>query len=687
MRIIVMLTDEQSEIIQSIIDGNNTMIDAVPGSGKTTTILNLADRTSKRILMITYSSRLKDEVRAKSRGKIEVHSYHSMAVNYYDRSAHQGDEPLKRIVVGNLRPQSVLPKVDILCIDECQDMTLHYYHFINKVLQDMKSRPIICTFGDQFQCIYKYKGADERFLTMSDMVFNHDCRSLNLTRTHRLTSRIANFLNSVVIGYNRIVSGKQSDKPVKYYSGSIYNWGLKLLANEINHKINITREYSPGDVFILAPSVNTSRGPVKRLENMLVSYGIPCYMPSSEQSSGDASVGKVVITTFHQSKGLERPLVLVMGFNSSYYKYNAKDEQQDTCPNTFYVGLTRALEELWVFEDNADEPFSWVNRRALMSSPENVEYITDEIYTKCKPPHPPTNWHKTTTTDLVKHIKPIYESSIGVILTDLTTEINEERWSIDIPDIVVSKKTGQHEEISDLNGIYLPAINFEDIGSFDQLRKIIDMSNDDYIKKYMRQTTMTATNFHLVKAYYASTSGIHHRLPQLDDEPWWITSKIIDDVRSSLSLIEVNDKTRIEVELGEICPKCCRCHQYSSIQWGTIHVSGRIDVKTQSPQSPGSLHLDYWELKCTSQLTFEHQLQAVVYSSLLRQAVHLYNIRTGQHLLINYDPVLTEQIMNILFENRYKSVAVLTDEEFLESLLSPLQSVNVNIVVKNECMI
>ena len=59
-------SDEQKEIIQSIINGQNVFVNAVAGSGKTTTVLCLAQSIKpKRILQITYNKLLKFEVREK----------------------------------------------------------------------------------------------------------------------------------------------------------------------------------------------------------------------------------------------------------------------------------------------------------------------------------------------------------------------------------------------------------------------------------------------------------------------------------------------------------------------------------------------------------------------------------------------------------------------------------------------
>ena len=75
-------SSEQLAIIQAAGEGKSVAVDAVAGSGKTTTILFLADKyPGKTFLLLTYNARLKLEVRQKASElqlkNLEVHTYHS----------------------------------------------------------------------------------------------------------------------------------------------------------------------------------------------------------------------------------------------------------------------------------------------------------------------------------------------------------------------------------------------------------------------------------------------------------------------------------------------------------------------------------------------------------------------------------------------------------------------------------
>ena len=60
-------SDEQQIIIDHIKNGNNVCVDAVAGSGKTTTVLSLAHMNcSLHIQQLTYNSELRREVKSKN---------------------------------------------------------------------------------------------------------------------------------------------------------------------------------------------------------------------------------------------------------------------------------------------------------------------------------------------------------------------------------------------------------------------------------------------------------------------------------------------------------------------------------------------------------------------------------------------------------------------------------------------
>ena len=93
---------EQNEIIQQLSLNHNVVIDSVAGSGKTTCNLHIATYfNNMNILLLTYNSKLKIETRERVKrfniNNIEIHSYHSFCVKYYNRECFT-DSVINKII-------------------------------------------------------------------------------------------------------------------------------------------------------------------------------------------------------------------------------------------------------------------------------------------------------------------------------------------------------------------------------------------------------------------------------------------------------------------------------------------------------------------------------------------------------------------------------------------------------------
>ena len=232
-------SSEQLLIINS---KNNTIVDAVAGSGKTTTaILIASSNKNKNIFQITYNSMLKIEVREKlNKYKIDnmkIHTYHSVVTNFYDNSSFD-DEHLKKIIKNNTPLKNKIDKIDILLIDEVQDMTLDYYKLVHKFLEDTESSPIIYLFGDEKQCIYQFKNASAQFLTLANKIWDIEFNKLNLSTSYRLTNQIAWFINKCMLKNNKI------NFNVKKINSFLYLFNLPdFLGFKISYQIKFTDSF------------------------------------------------------------------------------------------------------------------------------------------------------------------------------------------------------------------------------------------------------------------------------------------------------------------------------------------------------------------------------------------------------------------------------------------------------------
>ena len=121
-------SEEQKNIVEQY-RKNNVKVDAVAGSGKTTTVYYIGTGFSKDlILLLTYNKKLRLETREKLEENgvtnVEVHTYHSFCVKYYNHKCFT-DRPMKNLINRDQKPLKDFKYQRIIC-DEAQDIT-HLY--------------------------------------------------------------------------------------------------------------------------------------------------------------------------------------------------------------------------------------------------------------------------------------------------------------------------------------------------------------------------------------------------------------------------------------------------------------------------------------------------------------------------------------------------------------------------------
>lgn len=405
-------TKEQQAIIDSI-DNNGTIItiNAVAGSGKTTTNLLIAEKyRDRKILLLTYNNHLRRETMARAEKcklhNIDIHTFHSFCgrmhggVCYND--THMGnmvdmkletntDEEVSYDIQDNtsdefdqyssiddqhvdeyadfvdvsVAEESNSGYYDVIIFDECQDLTSLLFRFCIKVVKCYAGvNTNIVVLGDYKQNIYRYAGADHRYMAFLHESFQDRKHiELPLQTTWRLTPPMCRFINETVLGTEWLIPGKQgsdNDMPVKYvFDGwpSTHSFIFKEIMLLLGLVPGVPKKYNPEDIFILsASSVIKSNAdskhasPVITLANLLSEIGVHSFIRSdyTDSASMDCTKGKIVFSSFHTAKGRERPVTFVMGFDDSYFQYFNKDVNPLECPNELYVALTRATERLYV---------------------------------------------------------------------------------------------------------------------------------------------------------------------------------------------------------------------------------------------------------------------------------------------------------------------------------------------------
>jgi hypothetical protein len=679
----VNLSAEQSEIIKTVLSKKNCLVDAVAGSGKTTTVMGLAETdTSKQILQITYNRHLKDEVKekAKTLTNMTVYTYHGLCVKYYNNKAHT-DAFMKLVLHKDTKVRHTIPDFDILVIDEAQDMNLLFFHFIRKFLRDYGKPVTILVLGDKYQSINEFRGADRRFLTLAADLYKNYGEFVNLTlkTSYRLTNQIASFINSHMLGESRIHTVRDGPR-VEFMRNSV--WTCDRIIEKVV-KLLDSKRYLPGDIFILAGTTRSKRDvllPTNYLEQALVSRKIPCFGTNDdEELSTNLTDGKVVFSTIHQSKGRERPIVIVYGFDSNWFSFFGRDLNRKLCPSELYVATTRASELLMLIEGSDTMPLEFLKERIRFSAVPYINYYQSSNVIKDKVAPKPLN---TNPTDMLRHMNEEVMYVLLQIKELIFKCISYPSKKVDIPS-VTKNNIETCENISDLNGLCIPAMWEENMRGTSNIKNdvIHHMTNDnpkpaDILLNAYRKINIKTTNISdyllLTNIYQSINTNYHFKIAQIENYDW-LTGQMIEECHKSMSKY-IGKNPEFEHSISNVI--------YHLKDHGPIRLNCRLDAFDD---------IGVWEFKCVSSLQLEHFLQLVIYAWLWTQPqgeegelqsnlerygsrkFHLMNIRTEEvHELDTSSPYIKE-VVDILLENKYKLCEKISNEVFIKRCLEPLE--------------
>ena len=710
------MSQEQRDVLNYIRADSNVIVDACAGSGKSTTILSIAkEMTGKKIRQFTYNSMLRHEIKEKVRelgiSNLEVHTYHSFAVKYYSDVAHT-DTGIRQITRANMLPRSPIPLVDIVVIDESQDMTLLYFELIVKMSNDMCDTPHkfqLLVLGDYMQGLYEFKGADIRFLTKAEEIWaglphllSPKFEHCTLKTSYRVTNQMAKFVNRDMLGADRLTACRDG-VPVVYIRRPRYQIE-KIVVYQIQRLIS--EGESPSDIFVLGGSVKGANSHIRHMENVLTDANIPCHVPMMETDVMDERVidGKVVFSTFHTVKGRQRKYVFVVGFDQGYF-YTARNLPKDVCPNTLYVACTRATHGLYLLENDSSRPLEFLKRGQYdMKQSDYIDFkgTPQSIF------HEPVQegdkgiviipTYHVTPTDLIKFIPEMVIEYVTPILDRIFIQEVEPlmEMEFDIPRIVETKD-GFFEEVSDLNGIAIPALYFDRIqgttvDGADIILKMIQTSVQEmkensyhYLKKVVNELPEKCETpgdyLFLANVYVAIQEKLYSKLKQIGrDEYRWITEEMMEKCMNRLNQHLGHEFNREDGNRGEV--EKLLVHYVNETEHNLIDAAlypyfsyekkfrfcARVDFVSDST---------IWELKCTSKITFEHRMQVVIYAWLWRilhpespRQVKIFNLRTGEKLRLDASDEDLTNIMVALLRGKYEEVEVLDDDEFIEQCVN-----------------
>jgi hypothetical protein len=609
-------SQEQNSVIQAL-QHSNVVVDSVAGSGKTTTILHIGKTyNTSPILVVTYNSRLKTETREKVKlldlNNVEVHSYHAYCCKYYDHKC-QTDKVINDIIRWDKRKLKRLVRYDYIILDEAQDVTPIYYQLIHKIIRDNKKLPKICILGDRYQSIFGFNYADERFIVYASRLFS--INGLPFTHTElatsfRLTKENADFLNKCILNTERIKTLKSGPKPRYIVCDCFGNIDTDRPFEEVKYYL---KSYKNEDIFILAPSVKSEKSPVRQLANRLSDSDIKIYVPNSDEEKLDEDIikGKIVFSTFHQTKGLERKVVIVFGFDSSYFKLFKKDKNPNVCPNEIYVACTRSIDCLSVLHHYDNDYFKFLQQDKLK------DYCYFEENVKVAPKGYDRTQFETSVTDLLRHLSSEVIDKALSYLEYTIVKPKTEHINIDIK----RQQEDLWENVSEITGVAIPSyFELKNTGSMTIWTKITGKSttNDANIDSYMfindtepeitpkeidkeewslqkiNLSTLTAPELlYIANEYCALRSGYIYKLKQIK-EYTWLSQQDLDTCCQRLNNLISKDSTfEKELELQD------------QNELFNRKLKGVIDCIDNDK---------IYEFKCVKEIQPEHILQLAIYA-------------------------------------------------------------------------
>lgn len=342
---------EQWALMYAFEQQRHIVCEAVAGAGKTTTLLLCARRRVKAsVLLLTYNKRLQLEVSRRAAAlpgsRVTVLTYHAAAGKSYG-GVVQNDEAFRRVVQAS--PENPL-RFDALMVDEAQDMSVEYFAFVRHLLRANPGAQVVVV-GDARQAINEYRGARPEFLTRAAALYtpfvaDRPWSACRLSVSHRLTPETAAFVNTHLYGAPVITGGNLRDRgrrPVYAVSGS-KEGVTKELASAVKQAV---AEFGAEGVFVLAPSVrnlSNSQSPLADLVRRHLA-GIPTFVANQDDTRVDADLirGKLAILSFNAAKGCERPCVIAVGIDETYFDYfDLTWAEPRAVPNVVTVAATRA---------------------------------------------------------------------------------------------------------------------------------------------------------------------------------------------------------------------------------------------------------------------------------------------------------------------------------------------------------
>lgn len=346
----LVMSPEQRECANRATRGKHCRVSACCGAGKTRVLLGAAfEDPTQKVLILSFNKALATETASKVNGMdhIDVYNIHKFASLIYGFTVPD-NRTLQHAVKRNVPMKDKYLMYDLIAVDEIQDVFQAMVLFLSVLVMQQKKEVSVLLVGDDAQTLYSFMHNGEQSLYHKYTAINSSWHwnKKTLSKTQRLTPEIVRFVNRFFREpqHEPLVSAKpEGTGPLPHV---VIGYNMELLSL-IRQQLT---QHPPGDIMILCYTLKKSW--VSIVETFLVNRNIPTYNTMYPAVDEDrAATGKVILSTYHRSKGLERPVVIVVGLSMQHWLMNDRPGGLDApqCDATAHVAVTRAMNKLILF--------------------------------------------------------------------------------------------------------------------------------------------------------------------------------------------------------------------------------------------------------------------------------------------------------------------------------------------------
>lgn len=335
------LSDEQMYFVKKAVEGNNILVDACIGSGKTTSIQYLCNQLpeTKRILYLTYNKLLKLDAKNKIKNKnATVTNYHGFAYSILRRCGiTPGYADSVQLFIKGDYP---IPRYDVLIIDEYQDIEQEFAELLLYV-QEKNPEIQIIAVGDMAQKIY-----DKTTLNVQEFIqkFLGEHIEIEFTNCFRLSDDLAGLLGRV---WKKKITGVNPNCKVEFMTKE--------------EATDFLKNQEPKDILCLG----AHRGDMTSVLNSLEAdcperfnkKTVFAKIRETEGGTTEPNSKTAIFTTYDSSKGMERPICMVFDWTYKYWitRIRMPDVSYQILRNVFCVAASRGKQQIIFVSDSEND--------------------------------------------------------------------------------------------------------------------------------------------------------------------------------------------------------------------------------------------------------------------------------------------------------------------------------------------